>query len=50
MGRLTEFFKYLNAEPKDLMDLKKTMTHIDIDRNQDIYKPIRRKHLSDNKK
>lgn len=50
MGRLSEFFRYLNTPPSKLTEFKKGTVYIDIDRNKEIFKPLRSKFLSDNKK
>lgn len=49
MGRLSEFFRYLQTPPNKLTEFKKETAYIDIDRNKEKFKPLRRKHLSDNK-
>jgi len=48
MGRLSEFFRYLKVDPQHLQDFKKETAYIYIDKNKDIYKPIRRKYLKEN--
>lgn len=50
MGRLSEFFRYLEVPINRLSEFKKEAAYIDIDGNKEKYKPIRRKHLSDKKK
>jgi hypothetical protein len=50
MGRLSEFFRYLNTPTDRLTEFKKETSYIDIDRNKEKFKPIRRKHLSESKK
>ena len=50
MGRLSEFFRYLQVPPENLTEFKKETTYIDIDRNKEKYKSLRRKYLKDNKK
>lgn len=30
MGRMTEYFRYLNVKPRDLQDFKETMCYLDI--------------------
>ena len=50
MGRLSEFFRYLQTPPENLTEFKKETAYIDVDRHKEKYKRLRRKYLKDNKK
>ncbi len=47
MGRLTDYFAFLNAEPKDLQLVKFNLSHLEI--TPELMKE-RRKHLSRKRK
>lgn len=49
MGRLTEYFEIIKAEPNNVQELKQTLTHIDVDRQRETINKLRREFRKEKK-